>query len=482
MKTQIYASITTLAAIVLPLHSQAQTEMAPWIMQVGEQRILRLPGLTRYSPSGSSVRATAVGDELLVRAVQPGSATLLIWQEGLANSRRQIRVEASSLRAQGSDNNALSRATGQLQEVEVYQAGDQIQIRGTVRSLEETARLSALERAFPKEVRLEVTYDPVLIDRAFSELEKWISSRPGLASKIQIQLGENQIRVRGGIPDPKERAEIERKLRSVFPALDLEIDSLPDRAPTVHFKVFLLELKRSRFGSLGISWPAQLPGAFKVSPWGIGHSLALEGALQALEGEGSLKVLSNPELVVRAPGEAELFAGGEIPIKTQSQYSSEVKWKGFGLILKLNVKQAAGPVVRLDIATEVSTLDAQIALEDIPGIQANRMRTQVDARFGQPLLLSGLLQQGMREAAQGLPLLRRIPILGALFGSQDYLNERSELVAVLLPQISPPQPQMHRLEPSRSMPKGPFPPPRNWVSQEEERALRNSAEWPWNAL
>ena len=209
--------------------------------------------------------------------------------------------------------------------------------------------------------------------------------------------------------------------------------------------------------------------------------LQLDVALQALEGEGSARILSSPELVVRAPGEAELFAGGEIPIETSSAYASNVTWKNFGLSLKLNVTATTAEKVRLDIFTEVSHLDQSISSNSkIPGLQANRMKTQVDARYGVPLLLSGLLQQGTRESARGLPLLRQIPVLGLLFGSDDYLNERSELVAILLPSSSPPPAPLSKI--MRYAPKGLLPPPRTWISPEDEKRLRSSNEYPWNAL
>jgi Flp pilus assembly secretin CpaC len=209
--------------------------------------------------------------------------------------------------------------------------------------------------------------------------------------------------------------------------------------------------------------------------------LQLDLTLQALEGEGSVRILSSPELVVRAPGEAELFSGGEIPIQATSAYYSSVTWKNFGLSLKLNVTHTTAEKVRLDIFTEVSHLDTSISSVDkVPGIQSNRMKTQVDARYGVPLLLSGLLQHGMRENARGLPFLRQIPVLGMLFGSDDYLNERSELVAILLPSSVPPPPPLGKI--IRYAPKGMLPPPRNWISPEDERRLKSSSDYPWNAL
>ncbi|MEK7691528.1 MAG: hypothetical protein AAB425_10970, partial [Bdellovibrionota bacterium] len=102
--------------------------------------------------------------------------------------------------------------------------------------------------------------------------------------------------------------------------------------------------------------------------------------------------------------------------------------------------------VRLEIQTEVSHLDPTIQIRDTPGIQANRMRTQVDARFGAPLLLSGLLQKNMHERSSGLPLLSKLPILGPLFGSNEYQNDQSELVAVLVPSATPPDAPLQRMK------------------------------------
>jgi pilus assembly protein CpaC len=273
---------------------------------------------------------------------------------------------------------------------------------------------------------------------------------------------------------------VEKQAKAIFPLIKTEIDSLPDYSPTVHFRVFLLELKKSQFRSFGLAWPAKIEGLFQVASGTVQSLLTLDLALHQLEGDGNAKILSNPELVVRAPGEAELFAGGELPIQQQNKYYSNVSWKNYGLTLRLKVTHCAGDKVRLDIFTEVSHLDASSQSERIPGIQANRMKTQVDARFGIPLFLSGLLQQGIREEVKGLPFLKNIPVLGALFGSSDYLNERSELVAILYPHSTPPEAPPEKQ--TQLIPRGLLPFPRNWISPQEERALKESENYPWNAL
>ncbi|NDD93185.1 pilus assembly protein, partial [bacterium] len=154
---------------------------------------------------------------------------------------------------------------------------------------------------------------------------------------------------------------------------------------------------------------------------------------RALENEGSVHLLSQPELLVRAPGESQLFSGGEFPVLVRNRLQTTVVWKNFGLTLNLQVKQAAGAQVRLDLSSEMSHLDPSLTVEEIPGIQSNRMKTQIDVEFERPIVLSGLIQDELRKEARGLPLLRRIPVLGKLFSSEDFLESRSELVVVLLP-------------------------------------------------
>jgi len=108
------------------------------------------------------------------------------------------------------------------------------------------------------------------------------------------------------------------------------------------------------------------------------------------------------------------------------------------------------------------------------------MKTQVDATFGQPLLLSGLLQEGVKKTARGLPFLKDIPVLGLLFGSQDYLEDRSELVAILLPNRQ--VPEAPRISAEIDQPTGVAPLPRNWMSPMEEMELRASPNYPFNAF
>ncbi len=457
-------------------------QRAPWLLAPGEQRRLRLPGLTRYSQGGGSIKimplskVLQVQDELLIKAVSPGHADLWLWSKSGPPERQPIEVAKATAPALAP---ALARAVSQLEEAEVLLSGEGIVVRGEVRSVREAARIGALVRGFPQGVRDETEPTEALLDEQQTQLTEWIR-KAGLGDQLRVDRQGPLLGVIGSLPKAADRERADRALRALSPWVTLEIKALPDDSPVIHFQVFLLELRKTRLGSLGLTWPASQEAAFRLTSGGLRQAVDLPVTLKALESEGSARVLSNPELAVRAPGEAELFAGGELPIRTTSQYSSQVSWRNFGLLLKLKVAQATATQARLEIQTEVSHLDPDLDRDDLPGIQANRIHTQVDAEFGRPLFLSGMLQQDLRRQAKGLPFLRRIPVLGLLFGSEDYLNDRSELVAVLLPQARPPRPPMERFH--RITARGKAPAPRNWIDPRDEQKLRAQADYPWNAF
>jgi Flp pilus assembly secretin CpaC len=464
-----------------------ETHRPPVVITQGEQRLIHLPGLKRYALGSPILRAIpAPGrakDTLLLKAVKPGITDLWIWKTDGSTEHRPIEVRAWKAGL----TNDLDRRLNDLREVEVWIVGDpgkskaSYLVHGTVSTEREAKVLGKLLESFPAEIESRVSLSDSLYRKGEAALRKWFSTS---SKKDDLELetdpSARRIVIRGGLADPKSRAAVERSIRSAFPLAELEIDALPDRNPTIHFKVFLLELRKNKTRTLGVDYPGLIPNALRISSLGIHTALSIEAAIHAMETDGSARVLSQPELVVRAPGEAELFAGGEIPIQSKTVYSSRVEWRSYGLSLKLKVQAASGRRVRVDVQTEVSHLDPKIGADAIPGLQANRMKTQVDATFGKPLFLSGLLQEGVKKAARGLPFLKDIPVLGTLFGSREYLEDRSELVAILLPSRNVPEPP--RIAAGIDRPTGAVPLPRNWLSPEEEMNLRASPDFPWNAF
>ena len=75
-----------------------------------------------------------------------------------------------------------------------------------------------------------------------------------------------------------------------------------------------------------------------------------------------------------------------------------MEWKPFGLLLKLHVPHVVKPQVRLDIRAGVSHVEKNTG-DTFPNFYKNEMNQHIEARFGEPLFLSGLLKEEMRQSA-----------------------------------------------------------------------------------
>jgi Flp pilus assembly secretin CpaC len=459
-----------------PAHAEALTprEKAPFFLEVGEQRLISYDSFYKYSVSGDSLRYVRIPNQnqLLLKALKPGLATLTVFTSPSENETRTIRIE----RSKGFNRpSALLQAMNPLKEIEVLDDGDHFVLRGKVKTPGEASAVRNLIDRFSSYVIDETEIDSAWFERSQQELTAYLKVYPSL----QLQSAGHTLSVVGGLPNATLVQAVTKRIRQIQPLTALDLQTIKDNNPTIYFKVFLLEVKKELITSLGVEWPSINPVLFQLSPAKFLVNNTLDLSVHALSEKGLVRILSSPELVVRAPGQAELFAGGELPIRQRSKYNDTILWKSVGLSLKLDVKEFGGEKVRLNVETEMSHFDGTDN-DDIPGVQSNKMKTQVDAFMGKPLLLSGLLQEGLRERVRGLPMLSNLPILGKLFGSEDYQKDRSELVAILLPHRETPMNPMQRV--SSEIPKGFLPLPRNFVSAHDVEDLKNDRNYPWNVL
>jgi Flp pilus assembly secretin CpaC len=449
--------------------------LPPIYLEVGEQRSIQVNSLQRFSVSGDCIRHWRPPNEgrILIKATCAGLGTLFIQSPESGNTTRQIRIEQ---RRQGLHPPELLTALNQLRTTEVIDSGTRFILRGLISDLREASAISHLRELFPQTILDETEISPSWAGTSLKELSSLASSFPGL----KLIHSDGEFLLQGSVSNESLLHSIRKKVRAIQPLTRIDIQTVRGPDSTLYFKVFLLEVKKDLMQKLGIEWPALQPAAIHLNPANLGGKSSIDLSIHALSELGMARILSSPELVVRAPGQAELFAGGEIPIRQRNRFNESVSWKSFGLTLKIDVKEFGEESVRLTIETEISHLDTTLNQNEIPGLKSNRIKTLVDGRIGKPLLLSGLLQEDRSEIRRGLPGLSSIPVLGRLFSSEDYQNKRSELVAILLPHRSVPEAPMKRI--SSEIPKGFLPLPRDRMSEEELEAARRNPDFPWNVL
>jgi pilus assembly protein CpaC len=162
--------------------------------------------------------------------------------------------------------------------------------------------------------------------------------------------------------------------------------------------------------------------------------------LKALEQDGNLQSLAEPNLIAYNGKTASVLVGGEIPVPIVSGIGGNVSvsWKEFGVRLRFT-PTIAGDVIRLQVRPEVSALDfangVTVSGFRIPALTTRYAETEVELRDGQSFAIAGLLNTMGQTDASAVPFLSKIPIIGYLFRSQAQRREETELMVLVTPRL-----------------------------------------------
>lgn len=174
-----------------------------------------------------------------------------------------------------------------------------------------------------------------------------------------------------------------------------------------------------------------------------GGKFDLNGLIDALATENLITVLAEPNLTAMSGETANFLAGGEFPIPV-AQRATEgspivVEFKKFGVGLAFTPTVLDDGRINLKVRPEVSQLSTigQVEVSGflIPALTTRRAETTVELASGQSFAIAGLLQNNTTQDANKVPFLGDVPILGALFKSDRYRRNESELVIVVTPYL-----------------------------------------------
>jgi general secretion pathway protein D len=175
----------------------------------------------------------------------------------------------------------------------------------------------------------------------------------------------------------------------------------------------------------------------------IGDGLGgIQAAIRLLDTYGNVKVVSNPHIAALDNQKATIKVGDRIPINQQSIVGSTTNvvtttssYIDTGVLVQVTPHINAGGLVTLDVQAEVSNPGNPAVAGDAPPISTRSVQTLVAVPSGETMVMGGLITETKQNSTSGLPLVNRIPILGALFGNQDYKNNRTELVLFVTPRV-----------------------------------------------
>lgn len=228
----------------------------------------------------------------------------------------------------------------------------------------------------------------------------------------------------------------------------------------VIMQVHVSEMKRSAIKELGFNFnytknlgnaannvAVNVAGIAKLATTAFATGSILPGitgfgniSYQVLEENGLAKTLAEPALTAISGETATFMAGGTFPMVTAIDTNGTKSYtqQPFGVLLSFTPTVMDKGQINLHIATEVSDRDDTRAIDGIPAITRNRTETIVDMQSGGSLIISGLIQNDFTNTISGIPGLKDLPILGALFRSEAFLNKETELVVTVTAYLAEP--------------------------------------------
>jgi pilus assembly protein CpaC len=176
--------------------------------------------------------------------------------------------------------------------------------------------------------------------------------------------------------------------------------------------------------------------------WNDGDNCASH-TMRALERNGLVKTLAEPNLTAISGESAKFLAGGEYPIPVvDSQGQTTIIYKEFGVSVAFTPTVLSEGRISLKIESEVSELTNTGAITlsslSIPALKKRQAKSTIELPSGGSLALAGLISDDVRQNIDGFPGLKDVPVLGTLFRSRDFIKQETELVIMVTPYLVKP--------------------------------------------
>ena len=376
-------------------------------MVIGQIETIALPSkVVRVAlGNGKIITTNVLETEMVLLGEAPGTTSMRLWMVDGKQLNYNVTVLSSDLDLSVK---RMREMLGAYADIKVERVGDLILMTGTA-SKANMARIEAVAKLFPS------THNAVR--------EEEVTMRRMVYMKVQIVELKKSLGEQIGIQWDKAIAGPAAAVAGTF-------NSPP-----------LFQLSPS--ASVGIKWDNEK----NVAPIGgagwrpyIGLTTAITSMINLGVATGDAFVLASPELSARSGGKAEFLAGGQIPILTPASANAPatVTFKDYGI--KLTIEPVADDKNNINalLKTEVSNVDNSVAVGGNPGFLSRKTDSEFNVQSGQTIILSGLVNKELQSDVSKLAGLGDLPVLGALFRSNNYRNGRTDLVIFVTPTVIDP--------------------------------------------
>ena len=391
-----------------------QTGVEDLKVTIGKSLVIDYPAdIGRISTSNPDiVDAMAVTKrEILLQAKSYGTATVIVWAKSGQRSFYNLSVEHNLEPIR-----RILKSTFPNEDIQVQSARDSVALTGRASSKVVSERATALVTPLAKSVVNNLLVIP-----------------PGAERQILLRV---------------KFAEVDRTIESSFGVNILSTGALntPARITTGQIGAPTLSSVTGVSGTKNPATSTTFSLSDALNIFAFRPDLNLGALIAALQSEGVLQILAEPNLVTTNGKEASFLVGGEFPVPVLQGGGSAgavtIQFREFGIRLTFMPVMTDHKTIKLYVKPEVSTIDVANAVTfagfTIPALATRRMETNIELGEGQSFVIGGLIDDRVTDSMSKIPGLANIPILGTLFKSKKEKKSKSELVIMVTPEMASP--------------------------------------------
>lgn len=289
--------------------------------------------------------------------------------------------------------------------------------------------------------------------------------------EIKLSQANGSVVLSGNVSSSRIAGHVESVVQAAgFKTVNL-LDQPVSTVPQVQLQIRVAEVSRNKLTELALSPAVQTQpgqgGYFNtgIGPYTVGKVedgsifgtvastlnvfLMTNDAfifLRALQNQGALRALAEPNLVAMNGKKATFLAGGEFPIPVvqggNQNQTVTITYKQYGVLLNFEPTIIDENHIRLTLEPEVSTIDYNNAVRFsgflIPGVRVRRAGTSIELRDGQSFGIAGLLDNNEIKSLSKIPLLGDIPVIGNIFKSKSLQRNETELLFIVTAKMTRP--------------------------------------------
>ncbi len=284
-------------------------------------------------------------------------------------------------------------------------------------------------------------------------------------SQTQVSAAGNRLVARGKVKDVGEATDLNALLSTEGQGLQSAINSAEYAGSAqVNIRVRFAEVSRNELLRYGVNWNAMFnngtfsfglltggalaadaaSGASNVISAGLASgNVNIDAMLEALQSNGVLEVLAEPNITAMTGQTASFLAGGEVPVPVPvNRDLVGVEYKPYGVSLLFSPTLLPNGRIALQVRPEVSSVVTTNAATVngylVPSFRVRRADTRVEVGSGQTFAIAGLFQRDSSQDIDKVPMLGDMPILGNLFRSKRFQRNETELVILITPYLVEP--------------------------------------------